>query len=435
MDIEKNKLLIDYIENVCTHIKQREVHADIKLEILGHIEDLTSEYMEEGLSESDAIDRAIRDMGDSQIIGEQLNRIHRQSPDWGLVISVILFSGFGLGIIYSMHISGVFVGRGDYFLKSLIFNIIGIGAAIVLYCFDYRRMKHYSKYLYGGTIFILILTIFIGKNIAGRPALEVFGRYIDISTISPYLLAISLCGIVDNYNFSEFKFTIKSILLYAGPLLILIFYPSYTSALIYTIVFAAIMVSAGMRIRYILTPLFAFMLFIVYSAFQSPYGKMRLLVFLMPSMDPNGAGYLPTRLKEIVFTSGLLGNGFDFNRRLLPEMYTNTMAASVFYALGWLGGGILAALIIYFIFRLFKVFKGVKNSYGKLLIISSGTILSVQFVWSMLMLFGIVPVMDMSLPFMSYGGMQLILNMSLIGVVSSVHKRKSLDKSVLPSKV
>ena len=84
-----------YINDVCKLIKNKKVHPEIKEELLSHINDIIEDYLEIGLSLDDATDKALIQMGNSEVIGHDLNKAHKSNSDWILLITTIALLSFG----------------------------------------------------------------------------------------------------------------------------------------------------------------------------------------------------------------------------------------------------------------------------------------------------------------------------------------------------
>ena len=169
------------------------------------------------------------------------------------------------------------------------------------------------------------------------------------------------------------------------------------------------------------------LLFFIMSA---PYRLARFFGFLNPANDPQGAGYLYLELKKVISTSGLLGQGFTLEPRLVPEVHTDFIFTYITYTFGWIAGIIIAALIILFLVRIARIALVVKTNYAKLIIYGFVAIFSTQFLWNILMNLGAAPMAGVGLPFISYGGSQFIMNMVAVGLISSVYRRKNIFPSV-----
>ena len=164
------------------------------------------------------------------------------------------------------------------------------------------------------------------------------------------------------------------------------------------------------------------------SIITEPYRLTRLLIFLNPMSVPLD-GYINTQLNKIITGSGFLGQGLTFHPQILPELHTDFVFAFITCTFGWLASVLLITFFVMFLIRIAGIARQVKINYAKLLISGFVSILAVQFLWNILMNLGLAPISDMGLPFISYGGSQLIINAAIVGIISSIYRRKSISWS------
>lgn len=107
-------------------------------------------------------------------------------------------------------------------------------------------------------------------------------------------------------------------------------------------------------------------------------------------------------------------------------VHTDFIFSYITLTFGLVAGGILAALAVMFILRISRMATAVKNNYARLLISGFAAIFAVQFLWNILMNLGFAPICGVGLPFISYGGSQLIFNAAAIGIISSIYRRRNI---------
>lgn len=435
MGINMNNQVKEYISSVCSEIKNREIHEEIKLELENHIEEIAEDYLLQGITEDEAIDRAISQMGDAGIVGRQLNKIHKPRPEWGILVLALLFAGTGLLSMYFIESSGaLFNSQGVIFKKTLFFNLVGIGGATLLYFFDYRKIQPFSKHIYIGTLLVLILTLFNGGVINGMKYWTLGPLRINVADISPFLFAFSLAGIFDKWDWKNTKNIIVGLFLLLIPIILMFAYPSLSSAAVYSAVFIVLMAASGVKLRYVLSIVFSGICMFLFLILTGPaYRFQRFFAFINPGKDPLGSGYVNMQIYKLIHSTGLLGHGMTFKRGLLPEAHTDFIFTYIIYTFGWLAGITLMALFITFILRITSMAKTVKNNYGRLLSVSFAAIFAVQILWNVLMTLGLAPLAGVGLPFISYGGSQFLLNMCAIGIISSIYRRKNVHENFVKS--
>lgn len=431
MGVERSRIIDEYIEKVCSLVKNKEVHCDIKLELKDHLETLKEEFASCGTSEEDAALKAISHMGEATVVGKQLNKAHKAKLDLKLFVPVIAFSVLGLIVMYTAQANNDRLRK--IFEQSLIFYIIGISIMIGLYLFDYRKLLPYSKYIYVGTLALMLSTIFLGRHVNGSPFLRIGSTNIDFISISPFLLIISLAGMFQSWNLNSLKGFLLGLFVMAIPGLFLLITPNLSAMLVYMIACMVLMLVSKVRLHFVLLAPATILIFIYFFIISAPYRIARLLVFLNPEKDPNGAGWIYIELKNAVKSGGFLGNSFSSGKLDLPEAHTDFVFAYMTHAFGWLAASAVAILILYFILRMVQVTSSAKYSYGKLLSAGLVTILSTQFILSILANLGISPIMGVSFPFISFGGSHLLMDMISAGLILSIYSRRNLSSSLITS--
>ncbi|MFZ5642885.1 MAG: FtsW/RodA/SpoVE family cell cycle protein [Bacillota bacterium] len=431
---DQNTRILGYIDDVCSQIKFREVHREIKLELKAHIQDIVDEYLSEGLSEKEAVSKAINQMGSSDDVGKQLNRIHKPRPEWSILSLCLLFMGLGLLAMYFIERQALFTAFPLHiFSKSLAFIIIGAGIAAGLYLFDYRKLEPYSRQMYLCTIAAMFLVVIFGQNYNGRLHLGVGPIYIDIVEISPLLLSIALAGILNKWAWGRPKNLLQGLLLCVAPLVLILASHSFSTGIIYSVTCITIMMVSGAGRKYslLLTGLIAAV--IMLPIISAPYRLQRLVTFIDPEKDLSGSGWLYMQLSKLTGGSGLWGQGLTLKPEFIPGLHTDFVFSYITFTFGWIAGGVLAALAVIFIIRLARIATTVKSSYARLLVSGFAAILAVQFTWNILMNLGFAPITGVGLPFISYGGSQLIFNAAAVGVISSVYRRRNISKTLINS--
>ena len=160
------------------------------------------------------------------------------------------------------------------------------------------------------------------------------------------------------------------------------------------------------------------------------YRVKRFFTFLHPFSDPEGVGYLNTRMYEIFNNSEIFGHWFSANDLLkVPSMESEFVLNYILHTFGWLGIAVIITIIVSFIYRVLHISKYVRDSYGRLLIGGLISIFIIQFAANILMNVNLFPIVGIALPFISYGGSLGLINMISVGIIMSVYRRRSLSNS------
>lgn len=430
MSIEQNQKVQDYLNNVCSYIKCTEVHEQVKLELLSHIEECVSEYSAEDISEQEAIETAINRMGDSVVLGKQLHKTHKPPISWTLLALVAILAGMGLFTLYSLEVQDLLIKRISIsvFTNSVIYIFLGLAVLLGITFFDYRILKVYGLHLFAGTMFIwaMHLVLGIGKTIFnGKPYLNLGFININYVDTTPVLFAVALAGIFFNKDWSKPYWFISTLFLLIVPNIFYIISNSWATAVIYTVVFLILLSLSEVRKKQLMGIAIIPLGLFLFTFVQNPYLLIRFFAFINPHNDPMGSGYIYTQSIEAIRSAGLWGQGFTFSGNL-PEMHTDLIFSYIVYTFGWVAGAVVIILALTLITLMKSVVNQVKDKFGKLLVTGLTSILALHFLWNILMTVGFAPISGISLPFFSYGGSQTITNMAIMGVVLSVYRRKNL---------
>jgi len=214
-------------------------------------------------------------------------------------------------------------------------------------------------------------------------------------------------------------------------MMLIIKQPDLGTAIVFLPILFSILLVAGARIWHMLSiiiiglascPLLWFML--------KTYQKKRLLVFLNPNMDPLGAGYTVIQSKIAIGSGGLFGKGWlsgtQNQLNFLPERHTDFIFSVIGEEWGFLGAMLLVVLFIILMNRLLNLTNQTNDDRGKFLITGVVALLWFQFFINISMTLGLMPVVGLPLPLVSYGGSSLATTMALIGLAVSVKARRKV---------
>jgi len=422
MDLKSNQEYTNYIETVCSQIKGREVKDEVTLELKHHIQDIAAEYLEEGMTESEAVAKAISRMGSAEVVGKELNKVHKPRPDWGIVTLTFVLVIAGLFIAYCLDLDTSVQGYPDLFSTKVAFSVLGIALAAGLYFFDYRKIQPYSLYLYFAAVLALFFIPLL-FNYSG------FARV--VAEISLLLLVISLAGMFQHWKWEQPKYYILGLGVFSLPLCLLFVRSSLAVALSLSVVLLILMyLSRAKAWQIILTAGLAGPGTLLMIGISAPYQINRLLALLNPGLDSTGYGWLALQAETLRNSAGIFGQGINSDTLLLPNLQGEFVLNYIIYTFGWLAAIVLIISVAVFIFRLVGIGLKVKNSYGKFLTTGIATILGFRFLWNILMNLGILPIAGLNFPLISSGGLDFLINMVMIGLILSIYRRRTLTSRI-----
>ena len=412
-----------YLEEICSVIKCKEVHEEIKEEMKGHIEELSTEYIDNGYEKEEAYKLAIRDMGDSGEVGFKLNKVYEKKIEYKTLIIAILLSLFGLGFAFILNNKLSFYYSSP--VNQVIYFILGIGAFIGIYYFDYRKLEKYSYHIFAVSVILSYIQVTCEIPVKGRPSVIVtdFGVVnFGIFIFTGFLISIS--GIIKGLNLKEKK----QILIAIGIFIIGNFSLLYMKNIVNNFIFTAtfiILLFQNSDNKFIPSAFgVATLGSIIVPIISREYFRKRIFTFLNYKSDPYGMV-----ISKILSSSELVGKFDPSKIEGLPINAPDLVFTSIIAVMGWIVALAIMVLVLTFIVILFKNTKKIKNRYGKNIMISITTSFGIQFVLNILMSMNLSPILIVALPFIGYGGSSMLSSMIMLGLISSIYSRKNLKNS------
>lgn len=422
MRIEDNDMVIEYLDNICSNIKNKRMHKEIREELLCHIEESVLINIKIENDEETAIKKAIENMGDYKTVSKDLNIIHKPSIDWTLIFSSMLILIIGLTSIYFAS-SDINISP---FRRALLFSFIGIIALLLSSSFNYIKLKIYSKYIYVFSLLLLVISYF-SSPVSWYRAFLVIGPFsINILEITPIILLISLCNLIKDYSKCKDKMDFLEVYaLYFIPIIFMLPFKNIACISIYFVGICSLLKIKKFKNKHIIIPVI--ICFALFLLSLNNYRLDRLTAFLYPSSDSLGMSYVYNQIHTILSNSVLLGEANNFSSNLLPGFEGDFIFTFIIYKFGFLSGFITITLCTFLLFKISKSLLKVKNLYNKSLITVILSTLGVKYVYGILMNLGMLPTTGISIPFLSYGGNSSIINFILIGLILNIYKVKNLS--------
>ena len=314
---------------------------------------------------------------------------------------------------------------------------LGLIIIILLQYIDYRKIGNLSRYIYIVSIFLLILVLFIGKgDEVGTRGWIRFGMI----GIQPAEI-VKICFII---TFAKHISTIKPedinnpkalglLLLHAAPLILLILLqPDYGTAAVFIFIMFAMLFISKISFKYILGVIlsFAVILPVMWFYVLKDYQKARILSFLHPEENIQGAGFHVTQSKLAIGSGGTIGAGLFKGPQTqlgnLPEKHTDFIFAVIGEELGLWGTLLVMILLLCIILRCFYIAQNTNDFFGELICVGVGTMFLFHTFENIGMCIGLTPVTGIPLPFLSYGGSNILASLIAIALVLNVRARQHL---------
>lgn len=348
--------------------------------------------------------------------------------DWILIICSILLVAIGLLSIYSSSL-----GKKDFlnFKKQIIFLIISFLLMIFFSFFDWRIFQE-NSYLILLLYFLSLLGLaglfFFAPEIRGIKGWYKIGPIsIDPIEFTKIILIILLAKYFSMRHVEMYRIhhILISGLYVTIPSTLVFFQPDLGSVLILIILWVGILIISGIKIRHFLILSFfsLLILILVWSFFLKDYQKQRVISFFQPRIEPLGTSWSGIQTKIAIGAGGIFGQGIGRGSQVqygfLPEPQTDFIFSAIAEEVGIFGIGTIFILLSLLTWRILKIAISSRNNFSRLFASGFTILLISQIFVHIGMNLGILPIIGIPLPLMSYGGSGLIINFVSLGILQS----------------
>ena len=363
---------------------------------------------------------------------------HITQINWKLVISFLLLCIIGLVNLYSASgvrtEDGLFVSL--FFHKQLVWELLSLGIMLVIIMVDYRHFYAMATGIFIASIILLIAVPLIGKTVYGAKRWISLGFFSiqpsEIAKIAMLLMGAKLLSRrKESLDWGELIiiFSIASI-----PALLVLSQPDLGTTICMLAILGGIVLFRGLKVAVVRILLILVPVFLPLSWFLlRDYQKRRILTMLSPERDPLGAGYHVIQSQIAIGSGGMLGSGYlsgsQSQLRFLPEKHTDFALAVFGEEWGFLGLIFLLIVYVVFLIGIFEVIRDAKDRFGSYLCVGIFFYFFSQIFVNMGMVMGIMPVVGIPLPFISYGGTSTVVNFIFIGILINVSLRRFVFKT------
>ncbi|WDT74273.1 MAG: rod shape-determining protein RodA [Candidatus Manganitrophus sp.] len=355
--------------------------------------------------------------------------------DWLLFVVVILILGIGVVSIYS--VTSASEASSPLYMKQIYWIILGWVVFLVMAWIDYHEIARFAYPIYALTLLLLVLVLLIGRTVLGAQRWLSFGFF----NMQPSELAKVSLLLVSAKYFSDYfpkkGLNLRQLLVPGGlvllPMLLILKQPDLGTALAISSVFFSMVLVIGLRSKFLIySSLMSLMMFpFLWQFFWNRlrgYQRERLLTFVDPTNDPTGTGYHIIQSKIAIGSGGLFGKGLfggtQSQLKFLPESHTDFIFSVFSEEWGFVG------IFIFFMLFFFLLLWGVEIAYkakdvlGSLLAVGIIGLISFYFLVNVGMTLGVMPVVGVPLPLVSYGGTSMVTTMGLLGLLFNVKLRR-----------
>jgi cell division protein FtsW len=360
----------------------------------------------------------------------------REIPDVPLLLAVLFLVSMGLVLIYSSS-AILAMGKMDdayFFIKrQVVAMVLGCCAMWVAYKSDSARVRSWALPLTGLSLLLLALVLVpgLGRKVGGAR------RWLDLGFMSfqpselfkVALVLFAADRLAVNGDAEQFMkrgvFPVAAVTGLACALLML--EPDFGATVIAASICAAMLFYAGLPLWHFVLPAAAGAAAAFYMVTSSAYRMRRVAVFLDPWKDPQGAGFQMVHSMMAFGAGGLLGAGLGEGRQklfYLPEPHTDFIFSTAGEELGFLGCLLIVAAYGIVLWRGFVIALKTRDDFVRLASAGLTALLGIQVVINLFVVLGLAPTKGTTLPFLSYGGTAMMVNLAVVGLLLNFSRQR-----------
>ncbi|MDA8387474.1 MAG: rod shape-determining protein RodA [Nitrospiraceae bacterium] len=367
----------------------------------------------------------------------QVDRRAVRNFDW-LLFSLVLFAATaGVLTIFSATRPLEGMPHPNFYIKQIIWTVAGIGAMLLTIKIDYRRLERFAVALYMMGLLLLVFVLVRGRMGMGAQ------RWISLGGISfqpsevfklVYIIMLARYFSMVEAPLDTRRFMKMLPFLAFLPFLLLVKQPDLGTAAAMCMVFLFLCIARGMSKKLVAALLIfgivsaPFLWNIFWNRFLKGYQRDRIVAFLDPGADTSGIGYNINQSKIAIGSGMVLGKGYLKGTqgpfRFLPENHTDFIFSVFAEEWGFAGCLVLLAVYLAILLRALDTARQAKDEFGGMLALGVAFMFAIYFFLNIGMAMGMMPVVGIPLPFMSYGGTAVLSNYVAVGLLINVRMRR-----------
>lgn len=316
-----------------------------------------------------------------------------------------------------------------YFQLQAIWIALGLVGMYFFSLFDYRKLYYLSFPFMAGTIGLLMMVLLpgLGRTAGGAQSWINFGFFnIQPTELAKFSVIIYLASWFMNREKKRF---VPFISLLGFLVFIIMLQPDLGTATMIFILSLVMYYLAGSQLGYLvlLFPLSIVGFYVLTKI--SPYRMKRISAFLDPSTDPLGVGYHVNQIAISLQNGGFFGLGFGASRQkflYLPEAHTDSIFAILAEEFGFVGSALLIFAFVVLMYKIYEIAYRAPDRFGKLLAGGIFVYFALQVTVNLGGMVGLMPLTGVPLPFISYGGSNLLISFAMIGILLNIRKKTTI---------
>jgi len=323
------------------------------------------------------------------------------------------------------------------FRQQIIWYLISALVFFLILRINWKPITNYWGVIVGIYFFVILLlvvTYLFAPSIRGTKSWLQIGNFLlQPSELAKLALILLFAKFFSRKHISIARVSnlFSSFVYLAIPLALIAIQPDFGSGLVLFFIWFGFLLVSGIRWRHLVIALIIFLIFGVFLWVNvlENYQKERIMAFSFPDRDPLGVNYSTIQAKIAIGSAGLFGQGFkqgtQVQLKFLPEVQTDFILAAFIEEWGILLGILLIVVFFVMVTRIIKIGLEVENNFDRLFCLGTAILFIVQFIFNAGSNLGLMPVVGVTFPFLSYGGSSLLTNIMLVAMVESIAVHKS----------
>lgn len=359
--------------------------------------------------------------------------------DTVLFAAVAALVGIGLVMVFSASSATAYAEHGDiaYYLKrQLIWLAVGLIGAYALYRLEYHHLKRMAPTILfaaiGALVLVFVPHIGLGVN-GGRRWIGTAQLSIEPSEFAKLALVIYLSAVLAarGERITSLGRGLFPLCIPVAIMAVLVLKePDLGTASLLVFTAFTLFFAAGARIVHLIAVLLATLPFAVLTVLASSYRRARIFAFLNPWKDPQNTGFHIVQSLLALGSGGIFGVGLGASRAkffYLPEQYTDFIFSVLGEELGLIGALVVVALFVILAYRAIRIALAAPDRFGFFLAIGCAAMITIQAFINVGVVSSSWPVTGVPLPFISFGGSSLVVNLLAVALIANVgrHRRVS----------
>ena len=361
----------------------------------------------------------------------------RQSMDAGFFTLALILLAMGVVMVLSSSYARAYYDPGSitggngayYFLRQLIFALLGVGAMLLASRLPMSFYRRYTFHFLGLTLVLLMLVPIIGVKANGsRRWLGVGGLTLQPSELAKLAVILSFSLLICRFQgkMRSFKYGILPFLTILGIMIgLLILEPHFSASIILIAIGGVMMFLGGVGLGWFIAALGGVTAALAVLLTFFPYASSRISTWRDPFSDPSDRGYQIVQSLYSIGSGGLSGLGLGGSRQkflYLPEEHNDFIFSVACEELGFIGAVLILALFALLILRGYWIALHQRDRFNFLTCAGISTLLAIQVFLNVAVVTNLVPCTGISLPLFSYGGTALLIQLFEMGIILSASR-------------